>query len=97
MTLSILVDGMLSGTGLRDSANGGYLHPPEIGLSEDLASRISSWLSDYANAHFHQYEDQRNNEALDQEGINITRAVRAELPEAHVGYFSNAYMKEIKG
>jgi hypothetical protein len=94
--LSLLVDGMLSGTGIRDAANGGYLEPHEIGLSDVLARRISMWLSAYEDAHFHQYNDQAKNEALDREGIEIAQAVRAELPTDKVGYFSNANMREIK-
>jgi hypothetical protein len=60
-----------------------------------LARRISVWLSAYEDAHFHQFEDKARNEALDQEGLEIARAVRAELPEAEVGYFSNADLREI--
>ena len=94
--LSLLIDGMLSGTGIRDAANGGYLEPHEVGLSEPLGHRISIWLSAYEDAHFHQYEDQAKNEALDREGLEIMQVVRAELPKAKVGYFSNANMHEIK-
>lgn len=93
--LSILIDGMLSGTGIRDAKNGGYLETNELGLSDELAHRISAWLSDYEDAHFYQYEDKANNEILDLEGLNIARAVRAELPSARVGYFSNANMCEM--
>lgn len=93
--ISLLIDGMLSGTGIRDAVNGGYIEPSDIGISSELAHRISVWLVAYEDAHFHQYEDQEKNAALDQEGLEIVRAVRSELPAAKVGYFSNANMTEI--
>lgn len=93
--LVLLVDGMLSGTGVRDAANGGYLEPSEIGLSETLQSRIVTWLACYEDAHFHQFGDPATNEALDKEGVEIVKKIRAELPSATVGYFSNADMREI--
>ncbi|MBO9714817.1 hypothetical protein [Sphingomonas sp.] len=94
--LSLVIDGMLSGTGIRDAANGGYLEPQDVGLSEALVRKIGAWQSAYEDAHFHQYEDEARNEALDREGLEIVRAVRAELPKAEVGYFSSATLSEIK-
>lgn len=86
---------MLSGTGLRDRANGGYLRPSEIGISHALKSRIEAWLSDYEDAHHRQFGDPNRNERLDREGMAIAQLVRLELPNAKVGYFSNANMREI--
>lgn len=92
----LLIDGMLSGTGVRDAANGGYLKPSTLGLSDELRARIETWLSKYEDAHFHQFSDQQNNADLDQEGLELARLVRQQLPEACVGYFSNATMREIQ-
>lgn len=94
--LSLLIDGMLLGTGVRDAANGGYVDPHEVGLSDGLGRRIGAWLAAYEDAHFHQYDDKAKIEALDREGLEIARAVRLELPEAKVGYFSNAGLCEVK-
>ncbi len=58
MTMKYLtVDGMFSGTGVRDSVEGGYLNLQKLELSGQLIARISAWLSDYEDAHFMQYED----------------------------------------
>lgn len=92
---SIVIDGMLSGTGIRDALNGGYLEAHEIGISDALRHRLDKWLQSYAAAHFHHYTDQKTNEALDIEGVEIARLIKAELPSAKVAYFSNAYMRPL--
>jgi len=94
--LFLTIDGMLSGTGIRDAANGGYLEPGELGISEALQHRIGLWLSSYEDAHFHEYKDSERNITLDQEGIAISKMIRDELPNADVTYFSNASMRKIE-
>jgi hypothetical protein len=91
----LIIDGMLSGTGLRDGAAGGYLDPEVVGLSADLAKRIANWLIAYENAHYHQFGDKLANDRLDQEGTEIARFVQEELPDARVEYFSNAQMRRL--
>jgi hypothetical protein len=95
-SLSLIVDGMLSGTGIRDAAAGGYLEPDEIGVSDSLCEQISKWLERYEDAHFHQYENEMVNEALDNEGVEIARRLSGELRSASVRYFSNAKLEEVK-
>ncbi len=95
-SLSLIVDGMLSGTGIRDAIAGGYLEPDEIGVSDPLRAQISKWLERYEDAHFHQYDDQTVNEALDKEGVEIARKLSGELKLASVRYFSNAKLEEVK-
>ena len=92
---SLIVDGMLSGTGIRDADAGGYLEANEVGVSPDLAKRIAKWLLDYEAAHYHQFIDQAKNKRLDEEGIAITRLIREELPGTQVDYFSNAELRKI--
>jgi hypothetical protein len=43
---NLIVDGMLSGTGIRDGDAGGYIEPNEVGLSAGLAKRIAKWVLD---------------------------------------------------
>lgn len=88
----ILIDGMLSGTGLRDAENGGYLKPEQLGLSDNLKVRLAHWLKEYANAHFFDFEDREEVKRLDDEGLSLARSVRAELKDAEVGYYSSAGM-----
>ncbi len=86
---------MLSGTGVRDAGNGGYLELNEIGISVTLQVRIKAWLAHYEDAHFHQFNDERRVAALDEEGVEIARMIKTELPSAKVAYFSHAHMKAL--
>jgi hypothetical protein len=95
-SLSLIVDGMLSGTGIRDAVAGGYLDPDEIGVSNSLSVQISKWLERYEDAHYHQYENSAVNEALDSEGIEIAKKLALEISSANVRYFSNAKLEEIQ-
>jgi hypothetical protein len=91
----LIIDGMLSGTGVRDAAAGGYLDPKVVGLSADLTKRIANWLIEYENAHYHQFVDKAESDRLDQEGTAIARCVQKELPGTQVEYFSNAQMQRL--
>lgn len=86
----LLVDGMMSGTGIRDAVEGGYLDPKDLELSEPLVRRISLWLLAYEEAHLEQYSDKDNIAELDAEGRKIRDQVREELPDAKVRYYSDA-------
>ena len=92
---NLIIDGMLSGTGVRDGEAGGYLDVKSLGLSADLTKRIESWLSAYENAHYGQFADKAENNRLDQEGLAIARSVGEQLSDSHVEYFSNAQMKRL--
>ena len=94
-TRNLIVDGMLSGTGLRDAVVGGYVDAYDVGLSTFLTNRIANWLREYENAHYYQFADEAGNERLDQEGIAIAKKIREELPGTRVEYFSNAKMHKI--
>jgi hypothetical protein len=91
--LKLIIDGMLSGTGIRDSINGGYLELDELGISKELQAEITDWLRSYESAHFHNFKNHDVNKKLDKAGLEITDHVRKELPSTEVKYFSNAYMK----
>ena len=92
----LTVDGMLSGTGIRDSLTGKYLDPGEAGFSPDLVRRIEKGGIDYETAYYRQFDDEAENQRLDQEGIEIARQAQSQLPEMKVEYFSNAQMKKIR-
>jgi hypothetical protein len=91
----LTVDGMLSGTGVRDSVSGGYLNLRQLGLSDQLIKRIDTWLTHCEKAHYVQYRYAKQNEELDNEGIAIREALQEEMPNAKVEYFSNAKMQKI--
>jgi hypothetical protein len=81
--------------GVRDARAGGYLDPEKVGLSPELVRRIENWLIEYETAHYHGFKDDAENQRLDQEGIEITRQARDQLPGSKIEYFSNARMKKI--
>lgn len=93
----LTIDGMMSGTGIRDTVEGGYVQPSALGLSEPLQGRISRWLTLYEDAHFRQYDESEEVRGLDAEGLEITRLVRAELEGSKVNYFSSATMTKVPG
>jgi hypothetical protein len=93
--LYLIVDGMMSGTGIRDAAEGGYLDPVKLGVSANLADRISRWLRDYESAHYFQYQDKDRVAALDAQGISIGRALQKELTHAKIEYYSSAELRKI--
>jgi hypothetical protein len=86
----LTVDGMMSGTGVRDSVAGGYLQLADLGLSAPLTSRISEWQLAYATAHFDGYRDRERVALLDEEGLKICAAIRDEIPASKVEYYSDA-------
>jgi hypothetical protein len=91
----LTVDGMFSGTGIRDSIEGGYIKPDELGLSAELKQRISSWLNRYEDEHYAQYEDRSIVSKLDAEGIEICQLLKLEIPDSKVEYYSAAETKKI--
>lgn len=92
---SLLIDGMLSGTGIRDAEHGGYCSAQSLGLPANLIADLNDWLSRYADVHFSGYADVAAIAKLDEEGLVLARRVGSILPEADVGYFSNALMKQL--
>ena len=91
----LVVDGMFSGTGIRDSVEGGYIELADLNISETLQTRINSWLEEYEDAHFSQYKDEEEIGKLDAEGINILKMLREEIPDSKIEYYSNAKMEKI--
>lgn len=94
MTPDLLIDGMLSGTGVRDAAAGGYVAPDAIGLSPQLVADITAWQRRYEEAHFAGFP--ANAVAiLDDEGLALASRVRSELSDKNIGYFSNGRMERL--
>lgn len=91
----LIVDGMLSGTGIRDSVAGGYVVPRELGISPKLIKQIEQWQKRYEQAHYAQFNDKDENENLDRDGIAICKRLQGELPHSKIEYFSTAQMCKI--
>lgn len=88
-----LVDGMLSGTGIRDALNGGYVSPRAIGLSARLSGAIAAWQRKYEEAHFDGFPVDVV-ATLDKEGLVLASYAQAEL-NINIGYFSSGRMERL--
>jgi hypothetical protein len=92
----LIVDGMLSGTGIRDAVEGGYIDPEQLGISQEIIGDIASWLARYEHAHYFQFADSEEVETLDREGRHLCERLRAELVNSKIEYFSSAKMAFIR-
>ena len=88
----LLVDGMLSGTGVRDATCGGYVE----GVLPNVVQLITGWLARYETAHYQQFDDPREVQALDEIGLELCGRLAQELPGNKIGYFSAARMEKLK-
>jgi hypothetical protein len=91
--MKLAIDGMLSGTGVRDLERGGYADPLELGIPGDLSKMLCRWVELYAEQHYLQFSDQTAVESLDAEGLRLAELVRAALPSAEVRYYSHARLE----
>jgi hypothetical protein len=92
MKTDLLIDGMLSGTGLRDALNGGYIEPLAVGISSEIAAALTAWQTQYESAHFAGFPEP-DVSALDAQELILRDQVGSELPDKVVGYFSNGLMR----
>lgn len=92
MKFDLVIDGMLSGTGVRDAVDGGYVGLAETGLSSLLVRDIARWQQEYEEAHFAGFPDDIV-AALDKQGIDLAVRAEDELPSKSIGYYSNGRMK----
>ena len=90
----LIVDASLSGTGIRDQYQGGYISPDELGLSKPLIESLEKWMSLYESEHYNGYSDNNTIIQLDEEGKRIARLILDELSDVKVKYFSDAKRKE---
>lgn len=89
----LVIDGELSGSGIRDKYES-YLEPSDLNLSADLCARIAKWLDNYWNERYKRYANKDLVASLDNEGIAITKAVIKESPPDYkIEYFSDALME----
>jgi hypothetical protein len=88
----IVVDASLSGTGLRDKYEGGYLSPDALGLSFKTIEILNQWLSKYENEHYNGFTNESLIDKLDKEGKEIALLIKDELSDVKLEYFSDARM-----
>jgi hypothetical protein len=86
---------MLSGTGVRDEIEGGYIDLQSLAISSSLQDDFTQWLEAYADAHYKQYADHDEVLRLDSAGLDLAARLQSEVPEAQVGYYSDGEMRRI--
>ncbi len=89
----LVIDASLSGTGIRDKYEGGYISPNDLGLSCEIVDRLNQWLPKYENEHYNGFTDECVIDELDKEGKEIALMIKSELVEVKLEYFSDARMK----
>jgi len=88
----LVIDAALSGTGIRDKYEGGYIEPEDLGLSLATKQRLNEWLLKYENEHYNGFTDDNIINELDQEGKEIALMIKKELSKVKIEYFSDARM-----
>jgi orotate phosphoribosyltransferase-like protein len=86
----LVVDGMISGTGIRDQYEGIYIDPQSLGISTSLIEKLQIWLKTYEEEHHKNYTDVELVKKLDKEGIEISKAIARELKDSKITYYSDA-------
>jgi|SRR5215207_5971732 len=86
----LVVDAMLSGTGIRDYYAGDYLEPESLSLSVATVKQLKDWLSRYKREHNKGYVSDEVIDELDREGKEIALTIKNELSDVKITYFSDA-------
>jgi hypothetical protein len=94
VTTILLIDGMLSGTVIRNAVEGGHIAPSQLNLSADLRAALAAWVSRYEQAHFNGHSETAIS-GLDREGMILRDGLAGERPDHKVGYYSDALMKRL--
>lgn len=94
MNRHLIVDGMLNGTGIRDRYEGGYIEPGSLGLSSTLIEKLRKWHKQYEEEHYNGYNNKALIQKLDKEGVDLSNAIKEELKECKISYFSDANLSK---
>ena len=89
----LTVDGMISGTGIRDQYEGKYIDPKLLDISAELVGKLNNWHERYKQEFYNNYADKIKVQQLDKEGIEISKDVSNELENCKVSYFSDADLR----
>lgn len=88
--LYLVVEGGLGSTGIREIYLDERYEPDDLLLSLEMQNRIKSWLRNYEDEFFKGYRNTDAVTELDLEGLRIVEAIKEELGDVKVGYFSDA-------
>jgi hypothetical protein len=88
----LILDGYLSGTGIRDGVEGGYIELENLKIPSTIKNKIIDWVFKYENEFYNGYSDSTKVEELDNEGKAIVVLLKKELPNTKIEYYSDAKM-----
>ena len=91
----LIIDASLNGTGVRDYYEGGYIDPEDLCLRPEIVQRLNQWLLSYENEHYNGFENEHFIDELYREGKEIALAIKQELLEVKIEYFSDARMTRV--
>ena len=89
----LVVDGMVSGTGIRIQYENNYIEPEILKISNNLVEKLNSWHEKYKREFYKGYADASEIHQLDKEGAEIAKRISAEIENCKVSYFSDANLK----
>jgi hypothetical protein len=92
----LIVDGMISGTGIRGEYEGEYIDPKLLKISLELIGKLNNWHERYKQEFYNNYADETKVQQLDKEGVEISRDVSNEIENCKVSYFSDADLRTQK-
>lgn len=91
----LTIDEMMSGTGVRDSVEGGYLSLDTLSLSDDLIHDPREWLDEYRKQHISGYSDVFIINDFDSIEISLAVELKKQVIDAEVDYYSDEKQKRI--
>jgi hypothetical protein len=86
---------MVSGTGVRDAFESGWVTALNLYISECLEDEISAWQQRYERAHFRAFINSIEVDKLDADGLVLRQKLSEVLFQSKVQYFYSAKMKLI--
>lgn len=86
----LVVDGMISGTGISVQYENEYIEPESLKISADLIEKLNHWHEKYKQEFYNNYADTMKIQQLDKEGVEIASAISDEIADCKVSYFSDA-------
>ncbi|TYC64556.1 hypothetical protein FMN63_18925 [Stappia sp. BW2] len=91
----LTVDGMSSGTGVRDTLDGGFVDLDKIGVSAGLKRDVRVWLLEYEADFFAGFRNLKTLAALDEKGLQIAQRLSKEIPGSKIEYYSDGKSEKI--
>jgi hypothetical protein len=90
----LILDVIVSGTGIRDQYEDEYIDPESLGISSTLLEKLNHWLSRYKEEFYNGYNNKILIQELDNEGVEISKDIKNELVECKISYFSDANLSK---